>query len=64
MVLSSIQLQKVSRNPVIPLDSMLCTTFCFVCFHRPAFCRVCVHAMDFVSAHKQINQIWPRTWVL
>jgi len=25
----------------------------FVCFHRPAFCGVCVHTVDFVSAHKQ-----------
>jgi len=29
-------------NPVIPPASMLCTTFCFVCFYQPAFCRVCV----------------------
>ena len=29
-------------NAVIPPASMPCTTFCFVCFHRPAFCRVCV----------------------
>jgi len=29
-------------NPVIPPPSMPCTTFCFVCFYRPAFCRVCV----------------------
>ena len=42
-------------NPVIPPASMPCTTCCFVCFYRPAFCRVCVHTMDFMSAHKQIN---------
>jgi len=41
MVLSSMQLQKVS-NPVILPASMPCTTFCFVCVYRPAFCRVCV----------------------
>jgi len=29
-------------NPVIPPPAMPCTTFCFVCFYRPAFCRVCV----------------------
>jgi len=29
-------------NPVIPPAPMPCTTFCFVCFYRPAFCRVCV----------------------
>jgi len=29
-------------NPVIPLASMPCTTFCFVCLYQPAFCRVCV----------------------
>jgi len=28
-----------------------CTTFCFVCFYRPAFCRVCDHTMDVVRAH-------------
>jgi len=27
--------------PVIPPTSMPCTTFCFVCFYQPAFCRVC-----------------------
>ena len=31
---------------MIPPASMPCTTFCFVCFYQPAFCRVCVHTMD------------------
>jgi len=29
-------------NPMIPPASMPCTTFCFVCFYQPVFCRVCV----------------------
>jgi len=29
-------------NPVIPPAPMPCKTSCFVCFYRPAFCRVCV----------------------
>ena len=37
-------------SPVISPASMSCTTFCIVCFYQPAFCRVCVHTMDFVSA--------------
>jgi len=29
-------------NSVIPPAPMPCKTFCFVCFYRPASCRVCV----------------------
>ena len=35
---------------------MASTTCCFVCFYRPVFRIVCVHTMDFVSAHKHINK--------
>ena len=57
---------------MIPLASMPCTTFCFVCFYQTAFCRVCVFILwTFVSAHKQINELisclslpYCRQWVL
>jgi len=33
---------KSACNPMIPQASIPFTTFCFVCFYQPAFCRVCV----------------------
>jgi len=40
MVLSSVQLQKVSVT--LWFRRLRCPTFCFVCFYWPAFCRLCV----------------------
>jgi len=55
MVLSSMQLQKVS-NPVIPPASMPCNYVLFCLFLSTCVLQsVCVHTMDFVSAHKQIK---------
>ena len=48
---------KSVSNSVITPAPMLCKTFCFVYFYRPALCRVCAYTMDFISAHKQINYI-------
>jgi len=42
LVLSSNAVAKGVCNPVIPPASTPFTTFCFVCFYRPAFCRLCV----------------------
>ena len=47
--------RKKCLQPCDSAASMPCTTFCFVCFYWPAFYSVCVHTMDFVSGHKQIN---------
>jgi len=55
-MLVNIGVECVSNLVILPAP-MLCKTFCFVCFYRPAFCRVCVFMlwMDYVSSHKQIN---------
>jgi len=55
MVLSSMQLQKVS----VPCDSAGFNALCYVLFclflSTCVLQSVCVHTMDFVSAHKQIK---------
>jgi len=40
---------------------MPCTTCCFVCFYRPAFCRVCVCSYYGLSVCSQINMNWNET---
>jgi len=44
-------------NPVIPSASMPCTMCYFVCFYRPAFCRVCVCSYYGLRVCSQTNKL-------
>ena len=55
MVLSTMQLQKVSVTLWFRRLQCLVLRFVLSVFIDLRLQSVCVHAMDFVSAHKQIN---------